>query len=175
MYETLTKRFEKVIAIWKQVLEENDPDLLQYKPDEESWSLGQVYHHLIDGTRIYQFVKIDRCLAREPDEQKTKTEAGEKVLQNGAFPSAKIEVAVKDYEPECMADPAFIKEELGKMVEEYNEYAGKVAAATSYGKARHGILGYLDADEWLRLVEMHFRHHIRQKEALRDAYISNQV
>ncbi|MCP2034212.1 hypothetical protein L1279_001195 [Planomicrobium sp. HSC-17F08] len=33
-------------------------------------------------------------------------------------------------------------------------------------KVKHGGFGWLNAEEWLELVNMHSRHHLRQKEEL---------
>jgi hypothetical protein len=40
----------------------------------------------------------------------------------------------------------------------------------STGKSRHPGLGYFNAGEWLRFIEMHMRHHLRQKERI-DAFL----
>ncbi|MEW5597133.1 DinB family protein, partial [Peribacillus frigoritolerans] len=33
-------------------------------------------------------------------------------------------------------------------------------------KVQHRRMGYLNAEEYFQLIEMHFRHHLRQKERI---------
>jgi hypothetical protein len=48
----------------------------------------------------------------------------------------------------------------------------RISASSVQGKAMHPGLHYLSAREWLQFSEMHFRHHLRQKERL-DAFLAD--
>ncbi|MNG40670.1 hypothetical protein D3C84_1293620 [compost metagenome] len=39
------------------------------------------------------------------------------------------------------------------------------------GKVQHGGFGWLNAREWYGLVDMHFLHHLRQKNELEQSLI----
>jgi hypothetical protein len=45
--------------------------------------------------------------------------------------------------------------------------------ADARGKSKHPGLGYFTAQEWFQYVEMHMRHHLRQKARL-DTYLAQQ-
>ncbi|HWY36373.1 MAG TPA: hypothetical protein VNX68_17140, partial [Nitrosopumilaceae archaeon] len=48
----------------------------------------------------------------------------------------------------------------------FSKLSDEVGKSKSKGKEKHPVLGFLSAKEWLQAVEMHFRHHIQQKERI---------
>ncbi|MDQ0430163.1 MULTISPECIES: hypothetical protein [Caryophanaceae] len=50
----------------------------------------------------------------------------------------------------------------------------KLASIDPNHKVEHGGFGWLNAKEWHKLVDMHFRHHLRQKEEL-ESYLKEGI
>ena len=50
------------------------------------------------------------------------------------------------------------------------ELESKIEKSPFKGKTKHPGLHYLNAGEWYQFIEMHFRHHLRQKERI-DLYL----
>jgi hypothetical protein len=47
-----------------------------------------------------------------------------------------------------------------------HETEQKLSSASEIPKTAHPAFGFLNAREWFHLIEMHFRHHLRQKKRL---------
>jgi hypothetical protein len=172
------KRFQKVAAIWIDALDSYTTAELTAQPDDGGWSIGQVYNHLIGSARTMQFREIDACLNGMGSTDGGKTLPGRLAFMLGSIPPVRIKVPPSpEYTPEPTSDIAGLKRELRWMIDEMRAVAGrleKAGDAATRGKRKHMALGMLNATEWYRLVEMHYRHHLRQKRRI-DALLSFDV
>jgi hypothetical protein len=46
------------------------------------------------------------------------------------------------------------------------EIEGKLFDISTSQKVQHRAMGYLNAEEYFQLIDMHFRHHLWQKERI---------
>lgn len=165
--KTLMK-FETVAQQWMQALDSySDQNFLQ-KPDEHSWSIGQVYYHLVNGTNRFHLHQIGLCVEGKGKEIKGgKKFPGKIVFFTGSFPNTKIKVPPSEtYTPKQPAGREAVREGLQQLIQTMRSTADKISSASVIMKAEHPALGYLNAHEWFDLIEMHFRHHLRQKKRL---------
>ncbi|AGA56362.1 MULTISPECIES: DinB family protein [Paenibacillaceae] len=185
--ETLS-RFEETVNGYIRDLEGTSMDQLLWKPAEDEWSLGQMYMHLIRSARFMHLRNVALCLDPNGSPEVTqagKTEQGEKVFKMGSFPPIRIRVAPSpQYTPPQPESKEQIVDGLRDALRRMAEIEPAVTAAfepdhpvrSESGKAiaRHTVLhpqfGGLNALEWFRLAEMHYRHHLRQKSRLDDAW-----
>ena len=58
-----SERFNNTLDIWIKALQGYDYDQLTAKPSPTSWSIGQVYMHLLDDTS-YHLVLILVCVTK---------------------------------------------------------------------------------------------------------------
>ncbi|THF82141.1 DinB family protein [Cohnella fermenti] len=190
--ETL-RRFEDTVNGYIQELEGFSLEQLLWKPAEDEWSLGQMHMHLILSAQFMQLRNAALCLAPPNDVPEGspagKTEQGEGLFQAGSFPPVRIQVPPSpQYTPpqpeskEQIADG--LRDTLSRMTEieqmvaaVFNSDAqdlskpGKDAARRlAHNTVVHPRLGGLNALEWFQLVEMHYRHHLLQKQRLVDAW-----
>lgn len=166
--EKTLKRFESVAHEWMQALDSySDQNFLQ-KPDENSWSIGQVYNHLVNGTNRFHLQMIAACLeGRGKEMNGGKKFPGKFVFFTGSFPNTKIKVPPSEtYTPKQPAGREAMREGLQQLIQTMRVTAENVSSASVTMKAEHPALGYLNAHEWFDLIEMHFRHHLRQKKRL---------
>jgi hypothetical protein len=162
------ERFESVAQEWMRALNiYSDQNFLQ-KQDENSWSIGQVYNHLVNGTNRFHLQMIAACLEGRGKEMKGgKKFPGKFVFFTGSFPNTKIKVPPSEtYTPKQPAGREAIREGLQQLIQTMRTTADKVSGAPVTMKAEHPAFGYLNAHEWFDLIEMHFRHHLRQKKRL---------
>ena len=156
--------FQKYLEDIEKYTEEN----FLYKKNEESWSLGQMYEHLVVSSEFF-IRQAEGCLREEKgDFEGSKTEIGEKMFTLGGFPPIKIkppeqykaaiEVVAKDMETYPTIFAAFI-ERLPKI------QAAIEQNPTTY-KRKHAMFGMLTAAEWIWCLETHLRHHFRQQNEL---------
>jgi DinB superfamily len=160
--------FQNVVTTWEKDLDKYTLEQLLIKPAADSWSMGQVYNHLISATLFFHLKQVETCLASNENADKSKNFKGfltYNVL--GKMPPIKIKVPPSDaYTPKQPESLEAIKKGLTKVQERMKETATILQSKSSTGKTAHPGLSYLNAEEWYRLVGMHFTHHLRQKETL---------
>ncbi|MDB5035776.1 MAG: hypothetical protein JWQ98_3017 [Chlorobi bacterium] len=171
---TICERFERVATVWINALDRYTPDQLTATPADGGWSMGQLYNHLIQTALHMQFREIDACLNGTGTTEGSKTFPGRLAFALGSIPPIRIKVPPsREYTPEQRSDVDGLKREMRGLIDQMRLVAGKLEkAGAAAGKARrkHQALGMLNATEWYRLVEMHHRHHLRQKRRL-DAFL----
>ncbi|MFC7678906.1 DinB family protein [Paenibacillus sp. GCM10028914] len=185
--ETLRK-FEETVSGYIQELDGSSLEQLLWKPAEDEWSLGQMYMHLIRSAQFMQLRNAALCLepGDSPEVSRAgKTKLGEDVFKTGSFPPDRIRVpASPQYTPpqpdskEQLVDG--LRDTVRRMVEIEPTIASEFEPVTQVrlepGKeivrntVLHPRLGGLNALEWFRLIEMHYRHHLLQKMHLDDTW-----
>ncbi len=166
------QKLEHTLAIWKSSLNDYEMDVLLRKPDEGSWSLGQVYIHLIQSTLNYHLKQVDKCLtSSEHSDQKKNFKGVVTYHILGSIPPIKVKVPPSDaYTPKQPSNKEEIQKGLDQVREEMAIWIDKLGQP-GQGKSFHPAFSYLNGDEWYQLVEMHFRHHLRQKKRLDEAWV----
>lgn len=189
--ETL-RRFEDTVNGYIQELEGFSLEQLLWKPAEDEWSLGQMYMHLILSSQFMQLRNAELCLAPNGapvDSPAGKTEQGEQLFKAGSFPPVRIQVPPSpQYTPPQPDSKEQIAGGLRDTVRRMTEIEPKLAAAfdpavqamsepdksaafaLAHNTVAHPRLGGLNALEWFQLIEMHYRHHLLQKQRLVDAW-----
>lgn len=185
--ETLRK-FEETVSGYIQELDGSSLEQLLWKPAEDEWSLGQMYMHLIRSAQFMQLRNAALCLepGDSPEVSRAgKTKIGEDLFKTGSFPPDRIRVpASPQYTPpqpdskEQLVDG--LRDTVRRMVEIEPTIASEFEPVTQVrlepGKeivrntVLHPRLGGLNALEWFRLIEMHYRHHLLQKMRLDDTW-----
>ena len=154
--ETLDKYFAK--------LDTYSEEVFLKKPDENTWSLGQIYVHVLLGNEHFFLKQADQCLrGEETSKGKGKNFNGKLIFFINGFPNIKFKmpknVEVPPRQPESIA---YVRKKLEVALELANEIDSRLGDFNSSEKTRHPAFGYLNAKEWYRMTEMHFRHHLRQ-------------
>jgi hypothetical protein len=166
--KSILSRFERTAAIWLASLDDYSEEKFARKPDADSWSIGQVYNHLVSGTRLYHLQQIAQCLeSRETERKAGKKLPGKLTFLLGSFLPVRIKVPPSDaYTPKQPASKEAMRTGLEKLMRMMRETEQKLAGASEIPATNHPALGALNAREWFQLIEMHFRHHLRQKVRL---------
>jgi len=160
-------QFEKTARLWLVSLNDYTEEQFARQP-EGQWSIGQVYFHLVVGTERFHLRACQKCLEHRAEiVEGGKTLPGKIVFLLGSFPPAKIRVPPSDdYTPKQPQSRAEMREGLLKLIETMRTLAPQIDHASPVQKWKHPALGMLNAEEWYRLIEIHFRHHLRQKKRL---------
>ncbi len=167
--ELVYKKFLATGKYWLKELDFYGEKQFKKKNSEKEWSIGQVYDHLLNGTYAFQLREIKNCLNHTNGAEggKKKIKGSLLYMLNG-FPPLKIKgIDATGYEPAQPESPAKVKDEFFRFIKEMQKAAIAIdeAGDLSY-KTLHPSLGMLNALEWYKLIEMHFRHHLRQKTRL---------
>jgi hypothetical protein len=163
----LIDNFNRTIDLWIDALLPYDQQQLHAKPDATSWSIGQMYKHLIDDTSFY-IEQIKACLSTNGNQDEEASPFAKIILANNDFPNEVIKGAPGNAfipQPDTKEE---LTNELARIRKQMNELAAIVENAPSTGKSKHPGFNYLSGNEWLQLAEMHLRHHLRQKKRIDD-------
>lgn len=158
MSEILLMRFNETIDQWIGWLEGYSYEKLCRKPRPESWSLGQMYVHIVDDTG-YFVGQMREALESDLNQEKEMHADAKWMFDRGGFPDMLIEGPATNTsvpQPESKED---LLERLKRIKEDVNGFD----FGSSKGKTRHPGLLYFSAPEWLQFAEMHMRHHFRQR------------
>lgn len=162
---TLTE-LENTIDTWIDALRKYDIAVLQTRPDQHSWSLGQVYLHILEDTGFY-IEQAERCLCHSENQSAKMTGFAASLFSNNGFPDEKIEgdpgAGKSVLQP---ADKAELCKQMVHLKTRLTSLWKRISEISDSGKTKHPGLGYFNAREWLEFAEMHMRHHQRQKRRI---------
>lgn len=161
----LLQAFNETIQKWIDFLDDYTLEMLCQKPDDKSWSLGQVYTHITDDTAWF-VEQMAAAMQTNANSEKEMHKNARVMLENNAFPDIMIEgPATNTYikQPESKDE---VIEKLLKIKAEVNNLYASFDLTKSTGKTRHPGLLYFNTLDWLQFAEMHLRHHFRQKRRI---------
>lgn len=165
--QVMVEAANNTIDTWISQLEHYSYRQLCTKPSPESWSLGQLYAHLISDANYY-IEQISHCLSNNDFEAEQASPAAQAMFLANDFPDQLIEGAPGN----ALIPQPKSKEELEtalvNLKTELNSNWERIANTSFRGKTKHPGLNYFSAREWFQFVDMHFRHHFRQKKRIDD-------
>ncbi|MES2331698.1 MAG: DinB family protein [Bacteroidota bacterium] len=161
------KDLDHIIDFWIKELERYTIIELQLKPSPHSWSLGQLYIHLLNDTNYY-IEQIKICVSTSHNSAEEMAPAAKTMLLNNEFPDAIIEGAPSNAQIPQPENKEQLHIGLVRLKEEAKEVERLISQTPYRGKTEHPGLQYFNAGEWYRFAGMHFRHHLRQKKRIDD-------
>ncbi|MBO9593789.1 MAG: DinB family protein [Niabella sp.] len=164
----LLSGFSRSIELWTGYLETYTLQQLQQQPAPGSWSLGQVYKHLISDTEFY-IAQMKTALATDKHSNEKMTPAAAAMFAANSFPDQQLENPFNDIDLPQPTNKELLLQQLTAINETVHQLFCN--AGRKGGKTRHPGFQYFSAAEWLQFADMHLRHHLRQKERI-DAMIS---
>ncbi|ANY70663.1 hypothetical protein BBD42_09720 [Paenibacillus sp. BIHB 4019] len=172
------KQFEPLKEQYERELELFTLEQLQQKPTEQEWSIGQVYVHLINSALYMQLSSAEQCLSGESSasgspsdstsEMKEMKERKNAIYAEGSLPPIRVHVdPFPGYTPIQPGSKEELIQGMAEVLRRLKELEPAVAQAPEHRTVPHPGFGEMNAKEWFLLVEMHFRHHLRQLERLK--------
>ena len=165
----LVEDFKQSLDVWINQLETYDSKQLYAKPSPNSWSIGQVYMHLIENTDWFlEQAKI--CSSTNENANEEASLAGKAMLLDNEFPDAVLEGPPENHATQQPESKSQLISDLKQLKNEIFGLGKVIYASKFKGKTKHPGLGYFNAVEWFQFAEMHLRHHLRQKKRI-DAFL----
>jgi len=158
-----------IVDAYKAKLSSYSDDVFQTVPPINGWSFSEVYSHIFDSS-LLSLIALENS-AKGKGENKPTHFAVKLILFFGSLPPAK-----KYKVPKRLADRVkkiskteamdFILE-FEKALEEAYQFSRD---ANKNSKTKHPRLGYLNAEQWLRFIEIHLKHHLKQLVRIEKSY-----
>ena len=157
-------KFEKTLSVYIEKLNGYTEEKFLQKPEEHSWSLGQVYVHLLLGHEHFFMKQADKCLNQDETVRgKGKNWNGKIIFFINGFPNIKFKMPKRiEVPPRQPENIEYVKLKLERAAEQALSIASRLDSYDKNEKTKHPAFGYFNAKEWYRMSEMHFRHHLRQ-------------
>lgn len=166
LFPLTIESFNKTIDHWINEIRFFTLKQLLAKPDRDSWSLGQVYKHLLEESEWYN-EQSAICLATSDHWDKEMSEDAKRIFRANAFDDVRIkgDPFISEHVKQPISRAQLLRD-LQKLRADTNVLWDKIICAEPIGKSQHPGLGYFSAKEWLQYSGMHLRHHLRQKERI---------
>ena len=163
----LIEDFNNTIDTWIKELDHYNLTELRAKPSVGSWSLGQVYFHLIKNTRYY-IEQIRICTSANDHIHEEASPEAIAMFRNNEFPNAILEGPDTNAIIPQPQGKDELKSAFLDLRNQMNNAAFLISNSSCKGKTKHPGLSYFSANDWLQFAEMHLRHHLRQKKRIDD-------
>ncbi|TYP78891.1 DinB family protein [Paenibacillus methanolicus] len=145
-------------------------DEFNRKPSKDSWSLGEMYSHVIN-TGFLQMQSLHACLHGPENREAKKTTVGKIVYLIGGIPPIRAKVPKSaEGTASVPADKQELIDNMAKLRRQMEEALPLVLGASPDRKVEHPYFGYINAKEWYHHIVMHVAHHLRQKRRV-DAFL----
>src|SRR4051794_27370025 len=108
----LIEDFNRTIDFWIKELEQYDFKQLCIKPSEDSWSLGQLYIHLINDTGYY-LEQMRICISNNDNASEEAADFAKMIFLNNGFGDETIEGAPSNA---CIPQPGNKEQLLNNLV-----------------------------------------------------------
>jgi hypothetical protein len=170
-------QFEETLGHYLRQLDGYSMEQLTHVVDEEEWTLGQMYMHLIGSALYMQLRNAEECLSQSGNAAAFTEEQSDdwkKMQQIGGFPPVAIKVPASPfYTPQQPESKEQIVQGLLTVLARMKEVGSKLEEADMTYTVAHPRLGPLNAMDWFNVVEMHYRHHLLQEEKIKSTLVSS--
>ncbi|ACU59256.1 DinB family protein [Chitinophaga pinensis] len=161
----ILERFNHTITTWVNYLDDYTLEMLHRQPLPDSWSLGQVYIHIIDDTQ-YQVAQMKLALSDVDNSKEDMHPNARQMFLHNSFPDMQIEGPATNTPIRQPQSKEELRQALLQIQADVNKSAEDQPLLNATGKSLHPGLLYFSAAEWVQFMEMHMRHHFRQKERI---------
>lgn len=152
----------KAVGKYENVLKEVSEETFTQNPADGMWSYSETFSHIFQAN-LGCLISIEKCFLGTGILREKKSVWGVRaILFFGRFPPGKFKV------PERMTSMTkkISREEAANLIVKFkrrlSDLKNKVDQANKYQKIKHPRLGYLNAKQWWRFIEIHTIHHTHQ-------------
>lgn len=168
----IVNRFNKKANEWLVDLKQLDAETIQIKPNDKTWSLAEVYDHVMRVARSYQIPNLKKSITESAKRKKRKNKYGIAIFNLGFRKN--ITMKMEEF-PKPIAE-AFtpIKRDKKELVEDFSSFIKEVndlqeilENSSKKDKHYHPMFGDINTKEWFALIELHIWQHDKQREKIK--------
>ncbi|PRY49130.1 DinB family protein [Arcticibacter pallidicorallinus] len=155
------------LASYLAWLKEIDEDEFVQSPPGGGWSYSEVFCHVIQ-VNVRSMLAAERCIyAKFGHRTSGPNLIARLILYMGKFPPLKIKAHAKVV---SIVKPVTKEEARNDMLvfcNKLQDLLPKLMKVPAHQRTRHARLGMLNCEEWLKFIDIHTRHHLKQLERIR--------
>ena len=160
---------KKICATYTDKLESIPNDLFETTPPIGGWSYSEVYDHIFDAS-LLSLIPMEEAIKGNGEVKKT-VFVVKLILFFGMFPPAKKFKVPKRLESRVKKiNKAEAAVWIEKFLHQLNADYPTLENADPAIKTLHPRLGYLNASQWLRVIEIHLNHHLKQLKRIENSF-----
>ena len=160
---------KNISAAYRATLKEIPEEQFQLTPPIGGWSYSEVYSHIFD-ISILTLKEVENCIKGEGKVKPTAFIV-KMVLFFGSFPpKAKYKVPKALLGRERKITKTAAEDFIERFLEQLNIVYSQLHLADPALKTRHPRLGYLNAGQWFRFMEIHLKHHLKQLKRIEKSF-----
>jgi len=159
--KSLRLSLQHIAALYQEKLATIPDHEFQKTPHIGGWSYSEVYSHIWDAS-LLSLQAMENTWTGKGEFESTAFLV-KAILFYGAFPPAKKYKVPKRMESRVKV---ISKQEAAAFISQFLKQLEKdipdIYTADPALKTAHPRLGYLNARQWLRFIEIHLKHHLKQ-------------
>ncbi|MCD0487549.1 DinB family protein [Pedobacter sp. MC2016-14] len=165
---TVQSSLQEIIKTYLSELERIDDGLFNISPPIGGWSPSQVYSHIWEASYL-TLLTMEDCIEGRGKIKPTAFTV-KLILFFGALPPGKYKA------PDMLKglDKNISKAEARQLIAKFKrrmerDYI-KLESASPEIKTKHPNMGYLNATQWFRFLEIHLKHHLKQLKHIKRSF-----
>jgi len=140
----------------------------QLMPPIGGWSYSEVYSHIFDSS-LLAMQPMEDCINGTGLERKTAFPV-KLILFFGSLPPGKFKVPEKLVSRVKKISKAEAEAFINEFLLRLQRDEQLIGNASKEIKNKHPRLGYLNAAQWLRFIEIHLKHHYKQLKRIEKSF-----
>ncbi|RZK43736.1 MAG: DUF1569 domain-containing protein [Pedobacter sp.] len=162
----------KIVDTYKEWLTDIDETRFQETPPIGGWSYSEVYMHIFD-SNLLSLLATQNCIKGNGKEISSLF-LTKLILFFGSLPPGKRYKVPKRLESRVKKiDLAAAHQLIFDFELQWTKTLPQTRTANPKITVPHPRLGNLNANEWLRFIEIHFNHHLKQLSRIKNSFLQN--
>lgn len=150
------------VIVYESLIAEISEEVFQKNPEDESWSYSETFSHIFS-SGLLSLSAIQTCIeGKGIVSKKPIFWAARLILFLGSFPPGKIKAPKRIAALAKKISKKEAEDLLVKFKTRLVEIQQQIQLAEPNQKVEHPRLKLLNAQQWLRFIEVHTLHHIKQ-------------
>lgn len=144
-------------------------DHFRHKPSPSDWSLSEIYFHIFDASVLS--LRAVEYISEGIEEEGKETWAAKIIFLLGRMPG-------KFKAPRVILNrvKSISIVEANQLIDSFETkltFTLKLVDLNSTGRVKHPRLGALTSKQWLKFIEIHLKHHLKQVERTKIFILEN--
>ncbi len=162
-------KLQTIVAAYRQKLNGCSEQIFQQSPPEGGWSFSEVYFHIFDAS-ILTLGTISDCIDGKGEERSTPLVSKLILFFNVLPPGRKYKAPRRLAERLKKISKAEAQDLIDLFSSKLETVYKNLKTADKNLKTPHPRLGYLNATQWFRFMEIHLNHHLKQVSRIEKSF-----